>query len=213
MSQCGSGPRPRSPLCPRARPQGADESEMKGWRLPRGTRRVQLVRRDGRDVSTLYGREGEGGGGCEVVLSASPPEVSEDGQERAGPPRELHSRIAGPQPRPRLPAGPRTALVPPAPHSVKPLSVELLKASTSPPAPLPYYCPYRCPYCTLSLLKASPFSLPLPHTVEPLRGGSRDPRTPPSLPLSLPRTPPHRSPYASPHRTRPPPPYRCAPPL
>jgi hypothetical protein len=29
----------------------------------KGTRRVQLVRRDGRDVSTLYGREG-GGGGC-----------------------------------------------------------------------------------------------------------------------------------------------------
>ena len=29
----------------------------------RGTRRVQLVRRDGRDVSTLYGREGGGGGG------------------------------------------------------------------------------------------------------------------------------------------------------
>jgi hypothetical protein len=28
-----------------------------------GTRRVQLVRRDGRDVSTLYGREGERGGG------------------------------------------------------------------------------------------------------------------------------------------------------
>jgi len=27
-----------------------------------GTRRVQLVRRDGRDVSTLYGREGRGGG-------------------------------------------------------------------------------------------------------------------------------------------------------
>ena len=29
-----------------------------------GTRRVQLVRRDGRDVSTLYGREGGGGGGA-----------------------------------------------------------------------------------------------------------------------------------------------------
>ena len=29
----------------------------------KGTRRVQLVRRDGRDVSTLYGREGGGGGG------------------------------------------------------------------------------------------------------------------------------------------------------
>jgi hypothetical protein len=28
------------------------------------TRRVQLVRRDGRDVSTLYGREGRGGGGA-----------------------------------------------------------------------------------------------------------------------------------------------------
>ena len=28
----------------------------------KGTRRVQLVRRDGRDVSTLYGREGGGGG-------------------------------------------------------------------------------------------------------------------------------------------------------
>jgi len=27
----------------------------------KGTRRVHLVRRDGRDVSTLYGREGEGG--------------------------------------------------------------------------------------------------------------------------------------------------------
>ena len=27
----------------------------------KGTRRVQLVRRDGRDVSTLYGREGGGG--------------------------------------------------------------------------------------------------------------------------------------------------------
>ena len=27
------------------------------------TRRVKLVRRDGRDVSTLYGREGGGGGG------------------------------------------------------------------------------------------------------------------------------------------------------
>ena len=33
--------------------------------LRRGTRRVQLVRRDGRDVSTLYGREG---GGHEVRL-------------------------------------------------------------------------------------------------------------------------------------------------
>jgi len=30
----------------------------------KGTRRVQLVRRGGRDVSTLYGREGRGGGGA-----------------------------------------------------------------------------------------------------------------------------------------------------
>ena len=37
-------------VAPRRAPQG------RGWR-------VQLVRRDGRDVSTLYGREGGGGGG------------------------------------------------------------------------------------------------------------------------------------------------------
>ena len=34
------------------------------WVLVKGTRRFQLVRRDGRDASTLYGREGAGGGGC-----------------------------------------------------------------------------------------------------------------------------------------------------
>ena len=34
-----------------------------------GTRRVQLVRRDGRDVSTLYGREGGGADAEEEVES------------------------------------------------------------------------------------------------------------------------------------------------
>jgi hypothetical protein len=37
-----------------------------------GTRRVQLVRRDGRDVSTLYGREGGGGRGCCLPHPAAP---------------------------------------------------------------------------------------------------------------------------------------------
>jgi hypothetical protein len=42
-----------------------------GGTCGRGTRRVQLVRRDGRDVSTLYGREG-GGGGNSCPARASP---------------------------------------------------------------------------------------------------------------------------------------------
>ena len=46
-------PAPGAPDGATARPAARTE----GW-----TRRVQLVRRDGRDVSTLYGREGGGGG-------------------------------------------------------------------------------------------------------------------------------------------------------
>ena len=53
-------PRPRSP--PRgSRRSGSARAGTEGW-----TRRVQLVRRDGRDVPTLYGRGGGGGGGTAV---------------------------------------------------------------------------------------------------------------------------------------------------
>ena len=41
----------------------ADFKRQARPRPPRGTRRVQLVRRDGRDVSSQYGRGGGGGGG------------------------------------------------------------------------------------------------------------------------------------------------------
>ena len=47
-------------------PTGGGREQGAGARRagpPNGTRRVQLVRRDGRDVSTLYGRGGAGGGG------------------------------------------------------------------------------------------------------------------------------------------------------
>jgi len=50
-------------------PTGGGREQGAGARRagpPNGTRRVQLVRRDGRDVSTLYGREGGAGGGGET---------------------------------------------------------------------------------------------------------------------------------------------------
>jgi len=50
------------------------------------TRRVQLVRGDGRDVSTLYGREG--GGGRPGTAGAQPAPVS----RRIGPPRPVEAR-------------------------------------------------------------------------------------------------------------------------
>ena len=46
----GRGPTLSSVTCP---------ISPEGW-----TRRVRLVRKEGRDVSTLYGREGRGGGGA-----------------------------------------------------------------------------------------------------------------------------------------------------
>jgi len=57
----------------------------------KGTRRVQLVRRDGRDVSTLYGRGGRGGVGCS--------------------PRQAPARLAaaGPRGRARVRCGESTA--------------------------------------------------------------------------------------------------------
>jgi len=54
--RCGTLERKRGGA-PAALPQRPISTE--GW-----TRRVQLVRRDGRDVSTLYGREGRGGERC-----------------------------------------------------------------------------------------------------------------------------------------------------
>jgi hypothetical protein len=52
------------PAAPLARPRPPPPAAPPPPPPPvKGTRRVQLVRRDGRDVSTLYGREGEGGGG------------------------------------------------------------------------------------------------------------------------------------------------------
>jgi hypothetical protein len=47
---------PSPPLREPAPPRGNQQINIHSW-----TRRVQIVRRDGRDVSTLYGREGGGG--------------------------------------------------------------------------------------------------------------------------------------------------------
>ena len=138
-------------------------------------RRVQFVRRDGRDVSTLYGREGGG-----------------------GPPRAWRSSAAPPgAPRPSRPYQPRSARAPRATSGVSPppsycspyhspyctLSLPLLP-------PLPYCSPYHSPYCTLSL----PLLPPLPYC---------SPYHSPYCTLSLPLLPPlpYCSPYHSPYCT------------
>jgi len=57
----------------RARRRSGSADLCRGRRRPvcrRWTRRVRLVRRDGRDVSTLYGREG--GGSCMSQMSSAP---------------------------------------------------------------------------------------------------------------------------------------------
>ena len=53
-------------------------------------RRVQLVRRDGRDVSTLYGREGGGGGG--LCPQRSRPVRGRASALGAAPPQEMRRR-------------------------------------------------------------------------------------------------------------------------
>jgi hypothetical protein len=61
----------------RADPLLLARKDLAGTRfLAVGTRRVQLVRRDGRDVSTLYGRVW-GGGGARVIRLR--PEVQRNG--------------------------------------------------------------------------------------------------------------------------------------
>ena len=68
----------------------------------KGTRRVQLVRRDGRDVSTLYGREGGGGGAPSRACRArSLPGCA--GPAAEGSPRLRGRRGAGSQANPPLP--------------------------------------------------------------------------------------------------------------
>ena len=59
-SSGGSGGAPRRPPPPRPAPRASVSSSA--WAAHTCTRRVQLVVRDGQDVSTLYGREGGGGG-------------------------------------------------------------------------------------------------------------------------------------------------------
>jgi len=61
--------------------EGEKEGAAEGSVWGKGTRRVQLVRRDGRDVSTLYGR---GGGTC-----AAPTRVTNSSQFDGRPARTL----------------------------------------------------------------------------------------------------------------------------
>jgi hypothetical protein len=92
-------PRPRRPRP--GRPRGARGAarwhamgqRRRNWCGGAATRRVQLVRRDGRDVSTLYGREGGGGGGTGV-----------GGRRQRAPPRRRAGDSA-PRPRPCLRSG------------------------------------------------------------------------------------------------------------
>ena len=66
-----STPRPPRPRAARRPPRSPSAAPTSARAPARGTRRVQLVRRDGRDGSTLYGRGGGGGGGGGTISAAS----------------------------------------------------------------------------------------------------------------------------------------------
>jgi hypothetical protein len=74
----------------------ADFKRQARPRPPRGTRRVQLVRRDGRDVSSQYGREGGRGGG-DARAAPSP---------RAHSPGAARGTLRGPRARRGAPRAP-----------------------------------------------------------------------------------------------------------
>ena len=95
--------------------QGAESVQL--VRGTERTRRVQSVRRDGRDVSTLYGREGEGGRGGARLRRAG-------GRGRSGAGRGRSARApprAPPARRPRAQHGAaRTGTHPPRRDTARP---------------------------------------------------------------------------------------------
>ena len=173
-----------SHACPRPRPRprcgsaGAARAPREGWggrTRGKGTRRVQLVRRDGRDVSTLYGREGGGvaprrqRGGAGIGRRTAPRGPAREPKrrwrirhvrfvragERSAP--EVYGRVDRGGGWGKAARNLFVCLVEPQPERAPPRApCNLLthlhapaRRPVSAPHPPPYCCPYPCPYRTL----------------------------------------------------------------
>ena len=91
LPRAARGLRPKlRPQEPRTPPRPSSRARRARRGAPAGVARVQLVRRDGRDVSTLYG--GEGGGGRRGAPPCSQSQAPRRSSLRAAPPTPARPR-------------------------------------------------------------------------------------------------------------------------